>query len=196
MVVDLGLVALTIGGLLHLARRVIYLPKFTPPATHDDAWASVALAYSGPVDGLLPIGVVRVQNPAAAAVIVSVSVSEDRAVFRRRSPLLGAGPPLSVRVLRVGRRLRAPKESILGAVSGGATGLWELPLGEAGSWPVVRVRVDQTASLQAFHLETGPRQHRTRWPAGYLGHRIKAAKRRPLGELAASPALMSPGECF
>ena len=145
VVVDLGLVALTIGGLLHLARRVIYLPKFTPPATHDDAWASVALAYSGPVDGLLPIGVVRVQNPAAAAVIVSVSVSEDRAVFRRRSPLLGAGPPLSVRVLRVGRRLRAPKESILGAVSGGATGLWELPLGEAGSWPVVRVRVDQTA---------------------------------------------------
>ncbi len=139
----LGLVALTITGLLRLARRALYLPRFTPPATHIDAWASVALAYSGPGDGLLPIGVVRVQNPAAAAVIVSVSVGEDRSVFRRRSSLLGAGPPLSVRVLRVGRRLRAPKESILGAVSGGATGLWELPLGEVRSRPVVRVRVDQ-----------------------------------------------------
>jgi hypothetical protein len=124
-----------------------YLSRFARPPSPDDAWASVKWAYSSQPDGLLPIGVVRVYNPAAAPLIVSVSVGTDAGFFARFPLLRNSRSPLSVRALRVGRRLRPANEPLLGVVSGGGTGCWEVPLGSASGAHslVVKVRVDQAA---------------------------------------------------
>jgi hypothetical protein len=124
-----------------------YWSRLARPPSPDDAWASVTWAYSSQPDGLLPIGMVRVYNPAAAPVIVSVSVGTDAGFFARFSLLRKGRSPLSVRPLRVGRRLRPAHEPLLGVVSGGGTGCWEVPLGSASDAHslVVKVRVDQAA---------------------------------------------------
>jgi hypothetical protein len=143
---ELGLLALSPVALLVSAWRLVYTGRLATPAALDHLWASVALAYSRQVDGVLPVAIVRAHNPAAAPAVVSVSVRKYRGYrgFLARSSLLpGRHAPLNVRALRAGRRLRPAKESILGAVNGGATASWQLPLGEQGRLPVIRVRVDQ-----------------------------------------------------
>ena len=108
----------------------------------DDAWASVRLSHRRQADGCFPIGVVRVHNPALLPVVVSASV-RARWTLRWWRHSLWACRPLSVRSARVGRRPRPPEEMLLGAVSGGGVGLWELPLATSGRPPVVKVRLDQ-----------------------------------------------------
>jgi hypothetical protein len=111
-----------------------------------DAWASVRLTYAKQADGVFPVGVVRVQNPALVPVIVSASVRSARPVFGRRRRRRRAKVRLSVRSPKVGRRPRLPEGTVLGAVAGGAARAWELPVGRCWRLPVVRVRVDQGGS--------------------------------------------------
>ena len=50
------------------------------------------------------------------------------------------------------------------------------------------------ASLQAFHLETGPSQRRTTWPAHDLGQHLEPAEKQAREEsLFASRVFMTPG---
>ncbi len=114
----------------------------------QDVWASVRLAYVEQADGILPVGIVRVQNPDAAPVIVSVSMRSPRLHFGHCHRRRWARAPLSLRSLRVGRRPRLPEGTLLGAVSGGGVGVWQFPLASpgrdrSGRLPVVRVRLDQ-----------------------------------------------------
>jgi hypothetical protein len=115
-----------------------------PPFRDDDARASVMLRRSRQADGPLPVGVVRVQNPGGAPVIVSVSVHRARQLFAR--PRLGRQyrAALSVRPLRIKRRPQPPGGTLLGAVSGGSASCWEVPVRDAGPRPVLKVRLDQT----------------------------------------------------
>jgi hypothetical protein len=157
-----GLLALALFDLLVKAQRADhgrygYPWGPTRPPARDYAWASVAWTHSYQADGWLPIGVVRVYNPATVPVIVSVSVRTDAGFFGRFSLLRGGRSPLYVRALRVGRRLQVAKEPLLGIVNGGATGWWELPLGEAGHAVVLKVRVDQAALCsRLFTWKLGP----------------------------------------
>jgi hypothetical protein len=122
----------------------------------EDVWASVMLAYVEQADGILPIGVVRVQNPHITPVIVSVSLHSPRWLFGHRHRHIWywhrwywhrwCRRPLSVRSPKVSRRPRPPEGTVLGAVTGGGVRLWELPLATSANrpdrLPVVRVRLD------------------------------------------------------
>jgi hypothetical protein len=119
-----------------------------------DAWASVRLTYTKQADGVFPVGVVRVHNPAVVPVIVSASVRSARPVFGRQWRTRRAKVRLSVRSPKVGRRPRLPEGTLLGAVAGGAARVWELPIGRSGRLPVVRVRVDQGGSRAKVFIWT------------------------------------------
>jgi hypothetical protein len=140
---DLGwLLGLPAAG---LAVVIAILVRRGPRLRHQDgdAWASVRLTYAKQADGVFPVGVVRVQNPALVPAIVSASVRPARPVFGRWRHKRRFKARLSVRSPRVGRRPRLPEGMVLGAVAGGAARVWELPVGGLGRLPVVRVRVDQ-----------------------------------------------------
>jgi hypothetical protein len=109
----------------------------------DDAWASVRLTYTEQADGIFPVAVVRVQNPALMPVVVSASVRRARSGFMRTRPRRWARTTLSVRSPGVSRRPRIPEGTLLGTVSGGAVGVWQLPVGSSGRLPAVEVRLDQ-----------------------------------------------------
>ena len=108
-----------------------------------DAWASVRLTHTEQADGLLPVGVVRVQNPAPAPVIVSVSLRPPRTAWARWGRWARARPPLSLRVPRAGQRPRPLEGTLLGAVDARTVRTWEVPLGGSGRLPVVEVSLHQ-----------------------------------------------------
>jgi hypothetical protein len=150
----------------------VLLPTVTIFARHSsrkryqdrDVWASVRLAYVEQADGILPIGVVRVQNPDAGPVIVSVSTRWPRLQFGHWHRYCRARAPLSLRSPRVSRRPRPPEGALLGPVRGGGVAVWELPLarshrGHPGQLPIVRVRVDQVGprtKIFAWAMPSGP----------------------------------------
>ena len=108
-----------------------------------DAWASVRLTYTEQADGLLPVGVVRVQNPAPAPVIVAVCLRPPRTPWARRGRWAWVRPPLSLRVPRAGRRPSPWEGTLLGAVDARTVRTWEVPLGGSGRLPVVEVNLHQ-----------------------------------------------------
>ncbi len=134
----LGAVAVSLVVIAWLVRR-------GPRRSHfeDDAWASVRLTYTEQADGIFPVAVVRVQNPALVPVVVSASVRRARARFMRRRHRRWGRTTLSVRSPKVSRRPRVPEGDLLGIVSGGAVGVWQLPVGSSGRLPAVEVRLDQ-----------------------------------------------------
>jgi hypothetical protein len=133
----LGTVAVSVVVVARLARRGSRRAHFD-----DDAWASVRLAYAEQADGIFPIAVVRVQNPALVPVVVSASVRRARSRLMRRRRRRSR-TTLSVRSPKLSRRPRVPDGALLGTVSGGAVGVWHLPVGSSGRLPVVEVRLDQ-----------------------------------------------------
>jgi hypothetical protein len=150
----LGLTAATVAVVAVLIRR-----RSPRGYQNDDAWASVRLTYGKQADGVFPVGVVRVQNPAVVPAIVSASVQPARRALDRWRRSRRAKVPLSVRSPKVGRRPRVPEGTVLGAVVGGAARVWELPIGRTGRMPVVRVRVDQggpRAKVFTWTLDSSP----------------------------------------
>jgi len=109
----------------------------------EEVWASVRLAYVEQADGILPVGVVRVQNPDITPVIVSVSSRSPRLRFGHHHHFRWCRRPLSVRSPSVRRRPRPPQGTLLGAVTGGAVGVWQFPVGRPDRLRIVRVRLDQ-----------------------------------------------------
>ncbi len=150
---QLGAVAVSLVVVARLVRRGLRSNHHD-----DDAWASVRLAYTEQADGIFPVAIVRVQNPALVPVVVSASVRRARSRFMRR-PGRRARTTLSVRSPKESRRPRLPEGALLGAVGGGAVGVWQLPVGRPGRWRAVEVRLDQAgprAKVFVWALNTSP----------------------------------------
>jgi hypothetical protein len=175
---------LLVGLLVALIARLVRLRSCrrypvpwarAPYVWGPDAWVSVRLAYVEQADGILPIGVVRAQNSHASAAIVSVSMGRAPLAPLRWLRDRCASAPLRVRSPKVSRRPRPPQGTLLGAVSGGAVRVWEVPLPCSAPLPVVKVRVD--------HL--GPRTKVFAWAldnALVRGPTTVEAPRRPASD--------------